>query len=90
MKHRGGVGVVTQGLAPFVDRELEFTAPAPQLRALLDRAFGLSTYLIQNGPVLKDGSSFGVSETERISVRFVESKAFPGLPVIAGSLESVR
>ncbi len=86
----GGVGVVTQGLAIFVGRELELTAPASRLRALLERAIGLTAYLIQNGPVMKDGSSFGVSTTERISVRLRASITFPGLEVIAGSLETIK
>ncbi len=85
----GGIGVVTQGLARFVGRELELIAATIDLKALLDRAFGLTVYLIQNGPVLKDGSTFGVSETERIAVRLCQSERFTGLHVISGLLTPV-
>lgn len=82
----GGLGVLTQGLARFVGRELELVGPGPDLKALLDRASGLSVYLVQNGAVLKDGSTFGISETERIAVTLKISDRFPGLPVIAASM----
>jgi hypothetical protein len=88
-KETGGAGILTQGLSRFVGRELELTAPASDLKLLLDRAFGLTTYLIQNGPVLKDGSTFGISETEQIAVRLVESARFGGLPVISGFLSKI-
>lgn len=82
----GGLGVVTTGLTLFVGRELELTASGRDLRTLLDRAFGLTTYLVQNGPVLKDGSTFGVSDTERIAVCLRISSRFEGLPVIEAAL----
>jgi hypothetical protein len=73
----GGVGVLTQGLAAFVGRELELVATGLDLKTLLDRAFGLTTYLVQNGSVLKDGSMFGTSETERIAVNLRVSSRLP-------------
>jgi hypothetical protein len=54
------------------------------------RAHGAVTYLVQNGPALKDGSTFGVSETERIAVRLRKSERFKGLAVIAGSLMTME
>jgi hypothetical protein len=88
-KETGAAGLLTKGLSRFVGRELELIAPASDLKLLLDRAFGLTTYLIQNGPVLKDGNTFGVSETEQIAVRLVESARFDGLPVISGFLSKI-
>ena len=82
----GGLGVLTQGLARFVGRELEFVAPGSDLKLLLDRAFGMTAYLVQHGPVLKDGSTFGISETERVAVTLRVSSRFSGLPVIAATL----
>ncbi|TDX60940.1 uncharacterized protein DUF4261 [Methylosinus sp. sav-2] len=86
----GGVGVLTQGLANFVGRELELVGPVSAFKSVLERAHGLATYLVQNGLVLEDGSTFGVSETERIVVRLCMSERFPGLAVIAGSLAAKR
>lgn len=82
----GGLGVTTLGLALFAERELELVTPGRDLRQLVDRAFGLTTYLAQNGPVLQNGSTFGVSETERITVSLRVSDRFPGLPVIGATL----
>jgi hypothetical protein len=82
----GGLGVLTQGLSRFIGRELELTAPGRDLKRLLDRAFGLTTYLVQIGPILKDGSTFGISETERFAVSLQISARFAGLPVIAATL----
>lgn len=81
-----GVGVLTQGLTRFVGRELELIAPKSDLRGLLDHAFCLTTYLLQNGPVLKEGSTFGVSESDRIEVHLQNSTRFDNLPVIAATL----
>jgi hypothetical protein len=82
----GGPGVLTLGLDRFVGRELELVGQGSDLKSLLDRAFGLTAYLIQNGAVLKDGSTFGISENERIAVTLKDSDRFSGLPVIAASL----
>lgn len=83
----GGVGVLSQGLAQFVGRELELLGHGLDVRVVLQRADGLVTYLVEKGPVLKDGSTFGISEKERIAVAFRASTRFGGLPVIAATLE---
>lgn len=82
----GGVGVVTHGLRGFVDRELELVSVAGDLDLVTAWADTLATYLIEKGPVLEDGSTFGVSEAERIPVRLCESERFEGLPVISALL----
>ncbi|MFT8560741.1 MAG: hypothetical protein ABF719_12995, partial [Acetobacter sp.] len=43
-------------------------------------------HLLQNGPVLKEGSTFGVSESDRIEVHLQNSTRFDNLPVIAATL----
>jgi len=83
----GGIGALSQGLARFVGRELELLGHGLDVRVVLQRADGLVTYLVENGPVLKDESTFGISEKERISVAFRTSTRFGGLPVIAATLE---
>lgn len=62
------IGLITQGLRNFVGRELEFAPSTLEMQALLARSINLSGYLISNGPVLADGDTVGVSETERIRV----------------------
>jgi hypothetical protein len=84
----GGGGAITQGLTAFVGRELELIGAAEKLIPLLERAQGLATYLAQNGPVLKDGSTFGVSETEHIAVRLCMSERFPGMAVLHAKITS--
>jgi hypothetical protein len=81
--------LVTIGLAHFVGRELELINPAHDMDTLLQRAHGLATYLIQHGPVIQDGHTFGVSATERITAQHRLSQRLPGIPVIAGSITPV-
>ena len=66
------VGMLTQGLAPFVGREIEF-APAPMPpEQVFDRVINLSSYLMARGAVLGEGNTVGVSESERIRVHYGE------------------
>ncbi|MHB0768802.1 DUF4261 domain-containing protein [Bradyrhizobium sp. 5.13L] len=76
------IGVVTMGLSAFVDREIEFVSGKLALSALLDNVAGLSVYLIEHGSVVKDGDTIGASASERIQVRYKNSDAFGGLPVL--------
>jgi uncharacterized protein DUF4261 len=78
--------VLTMGLSSFIGREIELEGQASQLEDLLTTAHGFATYLLQDGVKLRDGDTIGVSATERIPVRFMESRRFEGLPVIAASL----
>jgi hypothetical protein len=73
-------------LSRFVERELELLCTNSDLRFFFDRAEGLAKYLIQNGAVITDGSTFGVSEAERFTVCLCESSRFRGLAVISGTL----
>ena len=65
-----GIGAVTMGL----------TARLP-LDALIEKVEGLVVYLIEHGPVLKDGDTFGGDAKERIAVRYKNSDQFNGMPV---------
>jgi hypothetical protein len=81
--------VLTIGLSNFIGREIELEAQASQLEALLTTARGVATYLLQDGVELREGETIGASATERIPVRFMESRRFEGLPVIAARLSSI-
>ncbi len=76
-----GIGAVTMGLAAFVDREIQFETSRLPLDALVERVLGLVVYLIEHGPVLKDGDTFGGDAEERIAVRYKNSDQFNGMPV---------
>jgi hypothetical protein len=75
------LAVLTQGLRPFVGRELEF-APWPlDPPTIALRVLGTGEYLIINGPVIKDGDTLGVSESEAIRVRLRDGGQRPGVPI---------
>jgi Domain of unknown function (DUF4261) len=76
-----GVGAVTMGLTAFVGREIEFETSSLPLAAIIEKVTGLAVYVIQHGPVLKDGDTFGGDAHERITVRHKNSDRFNGMPV---------
>jgi Domain of unknown function (DUF4261) len=78
----GAFGAVTNGLSAFVGREIEFETDKPNLGHVLTNVGGLAVYLIEHGPVVHDGNTFGASETERMTVRHVTSTRFAGLSVL--------
>jgi hypothetical protein len=74
-------GAVTHGLMSFAGREIEFEG-GRDLPGVLNKVAGLASYLIQHGDVIKDGQTFGASETERLKVRHAISREIAGLPVL--------
>jgi hypothetical protein len=81
----GTFGAVTMGLSAFVGREIEFETDRADLGDILNKVGGLAAYLIEHGPVVRDGNTFGGSEAERLMVRHVTSTRFAGLPVLHAS-----
>jgi hypothetical protein len=77
-----GVGAVTSGLRPFVNREVELEGRSDDLRNVINKIAGLAGYLIEHGDVIRDGATFGSSETERLKVSHAVSTRFAGLPVL--------
>lgn len=76
------IGVITTGLMPFIGREIEFL-PAPlHPRVIADRLTGTISYLLSNGPVLRDGDTLGSRDDERISIRLLHAGTRPEIPVI--------
>jgi len=79
--------ILSNGLLPFVGRELEFLpTPAPLVEAV-KRVLGLMQYLIREGPVINDGDTVGVSRAERIHVAFADRGHRPGVPVMRCTVE---
>lgn len=81
--------VITMGLSRFIGREVELEGLASQLELALTTTQGLVVYLIQYGANVRDGETFGVSASERISLHFRDSLRFSGLPVIAAELPAI-
>jgi hypothetical protein len=80
------IGAITQGLTKFVGREIELLGSPSQFKTIVSTARQFSTYLIQGDVPMKDGDTFGESESERILVQFRNSERFGGLPIIAATL----
>jgi len=76
------IGFVTEGLLPFIGREIQFE-PAPlSPQDVAARVLNIAHYLLAQGPVLKDGETLGMSETEKISIRHKAEGARPGVPIL--------
>jgi len=82
------IGLISFGLMAFVGREIELEPCNMTPAGAMKKAAALAVYLMQNGPVLKDGETFGATPTERILVRHVQSKRVPGLPVLQAIAEA--
>lgn len=84
-----GIGVFTQGLEPFIGREIEFPPnPALSLDMMLDRINGLAHYLVHNGLVIDDQDTVGVTEDECIRVIYGTSHIRPGTPILKLRIEN--
>jgi uncharacterized protein DUF4261 len=68
----GNILISTIGMRDFGQMEIETESTLP-----LDQTFDLvrkfGSYIIAKGPVVKDGDTMGLTETQRIKVRFVRS-----------------
>lgn len=84
-----GIGAVTMGLSAFAEREIQFETHKLPLATLMSKVDGLAVYLVEHGPVVKDGDTFGGDARERFSVRYKNSDQFGGLPVLFCSDGSV-
>jgi len=61
--------------------ELEVVASRAKAATLVDRAFNFTHYLLDHGPVLKDGDTIGLSAEERLRVRHLPSVVDPSREV---------
>ena len=81
-QYKSGIGAVTLGLSQFVGREIEFEGKGLDVTTVLDRVMGLAVYLIERGALIADGDTVGVSETERMEVKYAASRRLAGIPVL--------
>lgn len=59
----------TTGMQSLGVMEIEIQDAKHVPPVLIDKAFNLAHYLLDNGPVLKDGDTFGVGPNERMKIR---------------------
>ncbi|MBG0792824.1 DUF4261 domain-containing protein [Methylocystis sp. H62] len=74
----GGVSGVTRGLAAFGLMEIEAAGFAGDPRKLNGLMLDLAGYLIETGPVIKDGDTIGPDAATKIVVRHETSGFIPG------------
>jgi hypothetical protein len=70
---QGRVAGFTQGMEQLGHMELE-TLDSPETPGgLKERFFGLACYLVENGPVIRDGDTVGENAHEKIRVIYSDS-----------------
>jgi hypothetical protein len=69
----GTTGGFTTGLAALGHMEFETGNATDGVGELRERLFGLANYVLENGPVIKDGNTVGADENEKIRVVYSES-----------------
>jgi len=68
------VGLFTTGMRPLGHMEIEIPAIAMQPAELRNWTLNVASYLLENGPVLKDGHTIGMTAEQRIRVRHAASQ----------------
>jgi len=63
----------TTGMKSLGLMEIEIINSESEPSVLIDRAFNIAHYLLDYGPIIKDGNTIGLSEEEKILVRHVPS-----------------
>lgn len=81
------LGFVTEGLQPFVGREIQFEPASLPPQELASRVLNIAHYLLAQGPVLQDGETLGMSETEKVRIHHKAEGARPGVPILELVLE---
>lgn len=71
---QGPFTLSTRGMEAFGLDEFEIVDSTAPLGELRERLYSMASYVLENGPVLKDGHTIGNSEAERIKVRVGRSK----------------
>lgn len=70
----GTTSLTTSGLADLELMEVEFPHARVDPQTLMDRAFNIAHYLLDNGPVLANGHTIGISTEEKFKVSHVPSQ----------------
>jgi hypothetical protein len=63
----------TTGMEALGFMEIEMVQSQAEPEEAVDLAFNFAHYLLENGPVLKDGDSIGMSETQHVQIQHMPS-----------------
>jgi hypothetical protein len=74
--------IITTGMAPFIEREIELTTTTLTLAEAVARAYELCGYLIRKGPVVKDSDTVELDPGVKTRVHFRQQGRRPGVPVL--------
>jgi hypothetical protein len=72
-RSHSSIGGFTSGMTALGLMELEVADSPEQPADLRERLIEIATYLVENGPVIRDGDSIGRHESERIRVIYSDS-----------------
>lgn len=79
---KGPFTLSTHGMSSFGHKELEIIDTRKGIGDLRETTYSTIEYLLRQGPVLKDGDTFGGSATEKFKVEHTTSRFREGEPVI--------
>jgi hypothetical protein len=74
--------VMTDGLRSFIGREIELHGGRKPVHESVGFVLNLCGYLLQEGPVIKDGDSLGLTENAELKATHLEAGRRPNVPVI--------
>jgi hypothetical protein len=74
--------IITTGMAPFIEREIELTSTKLTLAEAVKRTYELCNYLIRQGLVVKDGDTAELDPGVKSRMHFRPQGRLPGLPVL--------
>lgn len=80
------IGAITFGLTPFGGREIEFEGAGADPNEIVTKVAGLIVYVLEHGPVLRDGDTLGAGESDRIRIHHAVSHRVEGLPVLQATV----
>lgn len=79
--------VLTKGMEPFIGREIEFLPTTMVPGEAAKRVIGLAEYLLQQGPIVGDGETIGLTQDEMINVSFADEGQRPDVPIMQLSVK---
>ena len=86
----GAYSLGTTGLEDFGLPEIEVPPSRHTPELVLERAFKMAHYLLENGPILEDGETVELSDEEKLVVHFGPSMWDPSLSVLRLEIDTTR
>ena len=86
-RNEGGFSLFTTGLEPLGHREFEVHQFAGEPQALAGAVYNVAHYILDKGPILKDGEAVGLPDGSQVNVSFEPSIVSPDQEVIRLAFE---